>query len=178
MSKIEGIEEVIRLLEPHWDNIEEHFNTENEKFKALLAHDHDIIGRVLKCHLIVENYLDRYISDKYDMENLNEARLSFYQKAILLPSKESSAAFVKPGILRLNNIRNRFAHTLNFDIEIDDLGIINEILEVTRQGVQFENVIGRIEAFTIVACTWLIITPRELEHVFLDAFKEVRVAEL
>ncbi len=178
MREIEGIETVVKKLKPHWDKIDEHFKQENEKFKELLAIDHSIIGRTLKCHLIVENYLEQYLSATYEIENINDVRLSFYQKAVLLPSSKSSAAFVKPGILQLNRIRNKFAHTLDFRLDDHELGTINEILNIARQGVEFESVISKIEAFTTVACTWLIVSPPEIGEAFQEAFREVRVYEL
>lgn len=178
MREIEGIETVLEKLKPHWESIEEHFKQENEKFKELLNIDHDIIGKVLKCHLILENYLERYLSSTFDIDDIQNVRLSFYQKAVLLPSSESSAAFVKPGILRLNSIRNKFAHTLDFDLTEEDLGTINEILDIARQGVEFEDEISKIEAFTTVACTWLIISPPEVDEAFQQTFEEVRVHEL
>ena len=178
MREIEGIETVVEKLEPHWDKIEEHFHQENKKFKDLLAIDHDIIGRILKCHMILENYIEQYLVQTYEIEGIHNVRLSFYQKAILLPTSKSSAAFVKPGILRLNSIRNKFAHTLDFELDDNELGIINEILVITRQGVSFEDVISKIEAFTTIACTWLILTPPDLDDVFNEAFKEIRIKEL
>jgi hypothetical protein len=65
MRDIEGIETVMRKLEPHWPNIMAHFNSENEKFKALVSQDHDLLGRVLKSHLIVEHYLNRFLTEHY-----------------------------------------------------------------------------------------------------------------
>lgn len=93
--------------------IEANFIEENRRYIELFQQDHDLIGRVLKCHLIVEHYLDRFLSSHLNIEALSEVKLSFYQKAKLLPSKESAAAFVKPGILKLNSIRNQFTSRTN-----------------------------------------------------------------
>lgn len=78
MRDIEGMETVLERLKPHWKEIDAHFDHENNHFKALLAQDHDLIGRVLKCHLIVEHYLERFISAHYGIKDLAEAKLSFY----------------------------------------------------------------------------------------------------
>jgi len=177
MRDIEGIEEVVRKLESHWTEIHAHFDHENAHFKALMAQDHDFLGRVLKCHLIVEHYLGRFLSAHFGIEDLEEAKLSFYQKAKLLPDRGTAAAFVKPGILRLNAIRNQFGHTLRPVLTMEALGPINEVLSVARRGVAFAYPINAIEAFTTVACTWLIVPPPKLQKVFVEAFAQVAVHE-
>ena len=178
MREIEGIQTVVRKLEPHWPEIMAHFNSENERNRALVAQDHDLLGRVLKCHLVVEHYLNRFLTEHYDISGIDEVRLSFFQKAKLLPDSESSAAFVKPGIVELNAIRNKFGHRLNAVIGNRDLTAINAVLRVARRGARFSAAVERIEAFTTVACTFLIVPPPKLRQVFVDAFAEVRVNAL
>ena len=112
MREIEGIERVIEMLKPHWQEIDTHFNDENVRFKGLLACEHDTLGRILKCHLLVEHYMGRFLVAHYGIQEIEDVRLSFFQKARLLPSERTAAAFVKPGILKLNTIRNRFGHEL------------------------------------------------------------------
>jgi hypothetical protein len=178
MRDIEGIDRVVEQLNPHWKEIEAHFEHENNQFKALLAQDHDLLGRVLKCHLIIEHYLGRFLTAHYGIRDLPEAKLSFFQKAKLLPDTASAAAFVKPGILRLNAIRNDFGHTLRPVLRHNGLGPINDALAVARQGVKFQEPIEAIEAFTTVAGTFLIVAPPKLQEVFIRAFSEVRVNAL
>ena len=137
MREIEGIDEVLIELQPHWEAIDAHFNQENEQFKALLTQGHDVLGRILKCHLIVEHYLGRHLKMKFDLEHIDEARLTFIQKARLLPAAGSAASFVKPGIIKLNTIRNRFGHDLGAEIDEHELGPINEVLDVARRGTEF-----------------------------------------
>src|SRR5437868_70710 len=98
MRDIEGIEEVVRQLEPHWPEIFAHFELENRHFKALIAQDHDLMGRVLKCHLIIEHYLGRFLAGHFGIDDLADAKLTFFQKAKLLPDSGAAAAMVKPGI--------------------------------------------------------------------------------
>jgi hypothetical protein len=178
MKDIEGLDKVLDRLKPHWPEIDAHFMHENDLFKSLLAEDHDLIGRVLKCHLIVEHYLGRFISSHYCIRDLSKTRLSFSQKAQLLPDASSAAAFVKPGILRLNKIRNDFGHTLQPGLSFSSLGPINDILGAARQGASFSEPIEAIEAFTTVASTFLIVPPPNLQQIFLEAFSDVRVNAL
>jgi hypothetical protein len=56
MKDIEGIENVVQILKPHWPEIEADFERHNARFLELAATDHDAIGRVLRAHLIVENF--------------------------------------------------------------------------------------------------------------------------
>lgn len=174
MRDIEGIEDVIRQLEPHWPEMLAHFEHENRHFKALLAQDHDLLGRVLKCHLMVEHYLARFLAAHFGIDDLADAKLTFFQKATLLPDRGAAAAFVKPGILKLNSIRNQFGHTLRPILRTRDLGPIAEALRVARQGVEFNEPIDSIEAFTTVACTFLIVPPPKLQAIFAAAFARLR----
>lgn len=178
MRDIEGIEKVVARLKPHMAEIEARFNTENERFIKLIEKPHDVLGRLLKCHLIIEHYLTRFLSEHFGIEDVESAKLGFFNKAMLLPSQASSAAFVKPGILKLNKLRNRAGHELGADFTFDDLGPISEVLNIARAGVPFGTPIEAIEAFTTVACTWLIVPPKEQQQLFVDAFSEVRVNAL
>lgn len=174
MRDIEGIDQVIEVLRPHWQAIDDHFNQENARFKALLGADHDLLGRVLKCHLVVEHYLNGYLQSHLQLQHLEDARLTFAQKATLLPSQGVAAAFVRPGIVRLNTIRNRFGHTLQPVLTAADLGAIQPILAIARKNAVFATPIEAIEAFTTVACTWLVLPPPALAQVFETAFAQVR----
>jgi len=178
VREIEGIDHVMRRLKPHWPEILAHFEAENDRFKALVARDHDLLGRVLKCHLVIEHYINQFLREHYRISDLDEVRLSFFQKAKLLPSSESSAAFVKPGILELNSIRNKFGHRINASIANRDLNAINEVLRIARRGTKFPGAIEKIEAFTTIACTFLVIPPPALRQAFVEAFSEVKVRGL
>lgn len=175
MRDIEGIEKVVARLRPHMAEIEAYFNEENERFKALMNHPHDTIGRLLKCHLVVEHYLERYLAETFGLSNIQEAKLGFFNKAMLLPTQGSSAAFVRPGILRLNKLRNDVGHSLGREPDFDGLGPIQEVLRIARSGVAFGSPIEAIEGFATVACTWLIVPPRQHQQLFAEAFSEVRV---
>ncbi|WP_426662241.1 hypothetical protein [Rhodanobacter aciditrophus] len=155
--------------------IEARFNEENAHFIALTQHPRDVIGRLLKCHLIVEHYLEQYLSEQYGLENVADAKLNFFNKAMLLPTRASSAAFVRPGILKLNTIRNKAGHNLGAEPDFADLGPIVEALRVARPHTMFTAPIEAIEAFATIACTWLVIPPKEHQQLFAEAFSNIRV---
>jgi len=178
MRDIDGIEKVVARLKPHMAEIEAHFAKENARYVALMGQPHDLLGRLLKCHLVVEHYLGRYLSEHFGIEDVESAKLGFFNKAMLLPTKASSAAFVKPGILRLNKLRNQMSHNLGVNINFNGLGPINDVLAIARANASFAEPIDAIEAFTTVACTWLIVPPKEHQRLFNEAFSEVRVNAL
>jgi hypothetical protein len=92
MRDIDFIPEVVAKLAPQLPRIEKRFNQENEAFKSLLAQDHDLIGRVLKCHLIIENYINRHLESTSPSHNWQGARLRFAQKIELLPQNDARVA--------------------------------------------------------------------------------------
>ncbi|AZB91696.1 hypothetical protein DKE41_019165 (plasmid) [Acinetobacter pittii] len=72
----------------------------------------------------------------------------------LLPNNQA-VGFVKPGIIKLNSLRNKVAHQLDIKFTKEDLGSINNILKIARKDIEKLSFIGAIETFTAIACTWL-----------------------
>lgn len=175
MRDIEGIQKAVAKLRPHRAAIEQHFERENRVFIDLISSDHNILGRVLKCHLVVEHFLNRFLIAHFNIDNFQDIRLTFAQKANLLPNQGAAAAFVKPGILQLNKIRNRFSHSLRTELSSEDLDSMRAILDIGSPEVEFESPVDAIEAFTKVACAFLIVAPAELQQVLTDAFSSIRV---
>lgn len=173
MKDIDGIQDVLRVLEPHWGRVEAEFNRQNERFLELAAADHKMIGRVLKAHLVIENFLGEFLTDHYGIEDFSELRLTFSQKAKLLPQTKSSAAFVRPGIIQLNAVRNKFGHRLNHTIESHEISAIYEVLQIARSGIQFSSQVEAIEAFAPIACAFLAVPPPELQELFMEAFAKI-----
>lgn len=173
MREIEGIKEATAVLQPYWDEIENDFNRHNARYLELAAADHQVIGRVLRAHLVVENFMNSYLPDFFGIEDFEELRLSFSQKAKLLPTRKSSAAFVRPGIIQLNAVRNKFGHRLKHEIQFHEIEAITSALKIARAGLDFANPIDAIEAFAPIACAFLSIPPKHLQEAFLEAFKHV-----
>lgn len=86
--------------------------------------DVDLMGRILRAHLYVEHFLSEHIKHANPrLGSLATARLSFAQKLHLMDSASPGLVRLKPGIARLNKIRNRLAHNLSAAIEPDDLTV-------------------------------------------------------
>lgn len=175
MRDIEGVDEALRELDPHWGAISADFQAKNQAFMALMNRDHVTLGRVLKCHVVVEHYIDQFLAHHFGAHDFLEARLTFHQKAVLLPQRASAAAFVRPGIIRLNKIRNGFGHRLDAKLDMEDLGLILRVLEIARKDIVFAEPVDAIEAFTTVACTWLMVPDEALGEVMARAFAKIRM---
>lgn len=175
MRDIEGVDEAIRELDQHWRAISADFEEKNQAFIALMNRDHVTLGRVLKCHLVVEHYIDQFLVSHFGAHDFLEARLTFHQKAMLLPRRASAAAFVRPGIIRLNKIRNGFGHRLDAKLDTEDLGPILQVLEIARKGISFVEPVDAVEAFTTVACTWLMVSDEALGQVMARAFAKIQL---
>ena len=176
MQDIEGIEAAAAKLKPHWAAINKHFEHERRIFIGLTSSPHDTLGRVLKCHLIVEHYLNRFLVAHFGIDNFDEVRLTFAQKANLIPDRATAASFVKPGIVRLNQIRNQFSHSLGAEIsEADDLSSMRTVLDIFRSGVTFKSPIETIETFTTLACTFMIVAPADIQQAVTESVKLFKV---
>ena len=178
MRNITGIDKAVDILSPHWQEIDEYFNAENKKFTELLQTDHRNIGRIIKCHLILELYIERYHCKRLNLTDISDLRLTFYQKVMLLPETSAAITILKSDLLLLNKFRNRIAHDLNLEVSMNELNSMIKILEISGRNTENMDVCDVIDSFTTLACTWLLITPSHLEELFNKAFGEVEfVAE-
>lgn len=103
----------------------EKFYAETEKrlvaFNAIWNQDAERIVRVLRAHLAVEHFLGSFLAaHNPQLPSLRSARLTFSQKIELLPDNAPSISFLKPGLRKLNTVRNRMAHRLQVEIDEDD----------------------------------------------------------
>ncbi len=87
-----------------------------KKTREMLLSPHDDLGLVLKCHLIAEDSLTRYLKVAKGLKNVENARLSFSQKVDLLDDGDGSVFNSRGGLREINSIRNSFGH--NFDASL------------------------------------------------------------
>lgn len=174
MKIIDKVKEVVQQYGEHFDKIEAEFNQQNEYFKSLLNTDHDILGRVLKFHLIVEHYLTNYLQNKFIDLDFSNARLSFSQKIKLISQRDTRAAFVKPGIIELNRIRNKFGHNLRAELTLNDQKEMLKVLKIARKSNSYEEPLDVINDFATVASTFLIVNPEEIDVLFQEIFESLQ----
>ncbi|MFH1062035.1 MAG: hypothetical protein V1747_04020 [Candidatus Omnitrophota bacterium] len=142
---------VTRLMLKNKDVELKHFSEVNKKFDTLFKANHELIGRVLKCHLIIEKYLNDYLEFFYGKDFTESINLRFYQKLVLLKSKSVSMNIIFEGIQEINQIRNKFAHKLNTSITINDVKSCKPFVDalLSENSTQPVNV---IEGFTNIVC--------------------------
>jgi hypothetical protein len=63
-----------------------------------MSNDYSEIAQVLKYPLMIEHYLNIFFEKELGLDNLNEAKLSFFNKMELLPDNQA-VTFVKSGII-------------------------------------------------------------------------------
>lgn len=92
------------------------------------AQDADVIGRVVRCHLFVEHFMDDFLdSHCHALSPPSLAGLTFNQKISLLPKEHVFISPLTPGVKRINQIRNRIAHTLRADLSGKDAQVFTRI---------------------------------------------------
>ena len=159
IHNLEAHQAIIDAFAPVVDELTKEAQAEIARFDAAFAADHNTIGRVLKVHLVIEQYLNEHIKAKYKIDNLEELRLSFAQKTLLLKDDLSPAAWVKGAIQNVNTVRNKFSHTLTPKIEWGAINKVTAVLKIARKGSVYEDPVDAIEAFAPVACAFLIEAP-------------------
>ena len=170
MDKTEDLQEAIRRLSPFMPRIESYFESESKKYIQYYEKDTSNLGRILKCHLIIEQYMDKYIEANNRILNIDELKLSFLQKAYILPKSGESISLLRPGILSINKIRNKFSHNIDATVTMNDVSNLKGIVLASHPLMKFDNPIDIIEAFSAIVCTWLMVTPDDIRTAFKMAF--------
>ncbi|HIF9480436.1 hypothetical protein [Photobacterium damselae] len=166
------IKRAAQVLKDNMSDIDSYIENWNQKFATLMTKEHDDLGRILKSHLIIEHYLNHYLSAHYVIEDIEQLRLSFSQKLKLLPDNQN-VIFVKKGIDRINKIRNRFSHTLDATICNGELNEIDSVLMYSRPEIVQLRPVERIEHFTVIACGYLSSAPEKIQDIFSEANKHL-----
>ena len=78
--KPENQNEILDLFAPIMDELKKEAQAEIDRFDAAFSADHNAIGRVLRVHLVIEQYMNEHIKTEYKIMNLEELKLSFSQK--------------------------------------------------------------------------------------------------
>lgn len=128
----------------------------NSEFKDLSSVESTHLNAVLKNHLIIEHYIDRYLEAAFpEIELWGEMRLRFSTKTKMLSNKRTTLSMVLPGIEALNRVRNKYAHNLHYVPSPSDYVEITEFITMWRSAagqsvpVKLEDVLAQ---FTITSC--------------------------
>ena len=133
-------------------------------FNRLWDRDTELVGRVLRAHLVVEHFLTEYIQTTNPrLPSLDDVGISFEAKVRLLPSDVTHIQMIVPGIRQLNRIRNTIAHRLEVEISTEErssfLGV--PVFAAMRNEMKKRNPdlpdapIDVLEDFAKLAANWL-----------------------
>lgn len=144
-----------KYLKDNADNIEKERLAFNDKAFALLNSNGDELSVVLKCHLIIEHYLDAFIIVAYPtIGELEKIRLTFSQKLELINSKGTFVDLSYNAIKSLNTLRNRFSHKLGYEIIESDVTEIKKLMKIWNNalGTPTPDGLQLIQEFTVWIC--------------------------
>jgi hypothetical protein len=130
----------------------------NDKILPLLQSKTDEMGLVLKCHLILEYYIDEYLIAAHPtISNFFNARLTFNQKIDLINNTRTVFGMFNPSIKALNTLRNKFSHRLSYEVQNDDLREIVNTMTIwnTAAGKKTPAGTSLILDFTMMMCGFL-----------------------
>jgi hypothetical protein len=162
-------------LRPHQALIDQRFKESRELANQSFSRDHDAIGRILKHHLILENYITRHLEAIAPTRDWRNSRLRFAQKLALLPKDNPQMQALIPGIREVNDVRNAFGHRIEAQLSMDSVKACLDVLEVSHPyfNKNYTDPIDVIEDFTQHACASLFLD-KEVQQIFKEAHSRVK----
>ncbi len=110
------------------------FTEFNEEFLNLWQNRGNSIGRIVKSHLLLEHYLNEYLKViPPSIKNIDALKLSFKQKLSLLDLPGDMMIYILPVLDVINRLRNRLVHSLDIELNDDEIDPIRKVLAFTRQ---------------------------------------------
>lgn len=143
------------LYYAHQDIIHNSYINAEHEINELLTSDHDIIGRVLKCHLVIEYFMNQFVEDKIQIKDIKELNLSFYQKILLIEQVDNGYKFYLEPVKVINKIRNKLAHNIDPLIDFNILKDLKKIVDFVYKDENIQESITLIEKYTVIVCTAL-----------------------
>jgi len=132
-------------------------------FNKKWSQDLDLIGKVLRSHLVLEHYLIKYIEFlNPNINSLENTRISFAILIDLLKRDDYLINKLIPGMIKLNQIRNRIAHNLDKVIDESDaqeflrIDIFREFRNALSVGKPLADPLDILEDFAKYSSTWLL----------------------
>jgi len=114
------------------------FNKGKITWKRLPAIRYDVLGRILVCHLLIENHIDKYIELSLPSDfDLEKARMSFSQKVEFAAKSHFMVAFnFVQAVKVLNKIRNSFSHDIQSGIKEDQIQVVLNVLNEYKKSAE------------------------------------------
>jgi hypothetical protein len=127
----------------------------NNKILSLLNNKTDELGLVLKCHMIIEHYIDEFLVVAYpSIKTWGKIRLTFNQKLELINNSHTIMVMAYSSVKSLNILRNKFSHKLAYKIKEEDYKEIKELITIwyNASGETVPIGLQLIEHFTVWIC--------------------------
>ncbi len=147
--------EYFKYLIDNADAIDKERLAFNDKIIEQLNSKEDELGMVLKCHLIIEHFIDEFIIVAYPtVAALDKIRLTFSQKLEMINNNRTFLGMSYNAIKSLNTLRNRFSHRLGYIIQETDYAEIKELMNIWHNaaGTQTSDGLELISKFTVWIC--------------------------
>jgi len=128
----------------------------SKRMHELIYVNTDEMATVLKCHLIVENFIDQLLEVGYPTIDWKKANLNFSKKLELTNSRGTAIGTVYyPAIKKLNTIRNKFAHQITYELQESDYSEIKIAMDLWNKlfDKPCSTGLAVIEEFTIWVCS-------------------------
>lgn len=150
-------EDILQLF----DNMEEfagdinkackYVKVEERKNKKLLDQNHERIGKIISCHLVLEHFINRELEllNNISYQQRKDARLTFFSKVKMLPKTGMLYSPLINAMIKVNTLRNMYAHNLNYEITEAQMKKIDRWVEkIPNSNFSQLNKTERIEKFT------------------------------
>jgi len=127
----------------------------NQMILSLLNNEIDELGFVLKCHVIIERYIDDFLIVAYPtISQWDKIRLTFNQKLELINNSRTVMGMAYPAVKCLNSLRNKFSHRLAYKIKEEDYKEIKVLMTIwyNAAGEPVPTGLQLIERFTVWFC--------------------------
>lgn len=100
--------------------------------KELLDKNYDRVGKIISCHLLIENLIGTWLLENGHCDEKFLKRAMFWKKLERMKGN-APPMFIKgliPALGQINDLRNSLTHDINFDLETAEIGKINSVLQL------------------------------------------------
>jgi hypothetical protein len=146
-----------RLLKDR-EHIREDLNEFNRQYGQFITMETASISTVLKCHLIVEHFLDEYLAAANpSLGPIEKCRLTFAQKLELANHPRGALRLLLPGLRELNTIRNALSHRLQVEVSTDKMKAMFALMKPWKaeEGEPAPKGLGLIREFSLLSSSIL-----------------------
>jgi len=102
----------------------------NKDFSSMLLSNTDEMAVVVKCHLIIEYYIDEYLIAAFpSIKYIDKMNLRFSNKIEMINNDQTIFGMYNKSLRQFNSLRNKFAHNLQYVIASNDISDISCVMD-------------------------------------------------